>query len=203
MTTAGPAEGHPDPARTPLASRRWTQWKRQVAARFAVLGVAYLSWVGLYLILVSYHWGDASSGGPGVPTTPPTTMYQGSPGLARTLLACVAAAFVIETASVLWRVARHSHRVGVTGLVVAIAGGAISLLGFMTIGIFIAPFAGLCTVLALPIGSRSQMRPGTAGNVPPGWYADPKGWPQWRYWDGYAWTSFLATTDEGVVTSPR
>jgi Protein of unknown function (DUF2510) len=200
VTTAGPAEGCPDPERRLLAWRR-TQWQKQVAARFAILVVAYLSWLGLYIILVSYHWGDASSGGPGAPATPPTTMYQGSPGLARTLLACVAAAFVIETASVLWRVARHSHRVGVTGLVVAIAGGAISLLGFMTIGIFIAPFAGLCTVLALPIGNGSQ--PGTAGNVPPGWYADPKGWRQWRYWDGYAWTSFLATTDEGVVTSPR
>lgn len=200
MTTAGPAEGCPDPARRLLAWRR-AQWQKQVAARFAILVVAYLSWLGLYIILVSYHWGDASSGGPGAPATPPTTMYQGSPGLARTLLACVAAAFVIETASVLWRVARHSHRVGVTGLVVAIAGGAISLLGFMTIGVFIAPFAGLCTVLALPIGNGSQ--PGTAGNVPPGWYADPKGWRQWRYWDGYAWTSFLVTTDEGVVTSPR
>ena len=203
MTAAGPAGVRPDPAGTRLASRRWTQWQRQVAARFAILAVAYVSWFGLYIILVSYHWGDTSSGGPGVPTTPPTTMYQGSPGLARTLLVCVAVAFVIETASVLWRVARHSHRVGVTGLVVAIAGGAISLLGFMTIGIFIAPFAGLCTVLALPIAGTSQMRPGTAENVPPGWYADPKGCRRWRYWDGYAWTRFLATTDEGVVTSPR
>jgi len=202
VTTAGPGDERTDPAGTLLASRRWTQWKKQVAVRFALLVVAYLSWFGLYLIMVSYHWGDASSGGPGVPATPPTTMYQGSPGLARTLLAGVAVAFVIETASVLWRVARHSHRVGVTGLVVAIAGGAISLLGFMTIGIYIAPFAAICTFLALPIGGGSEVPAGAAGDVPPGWYADPKGCRQWRYWDGHAWTGFLATTDEGVVTSP-
>jgi hypothetical protein len=24
--------------------------------------------------------------------------------------------------------------------------------------------------------------------VPAGWYADPTGAPQWRYWDGDSWT---------------
>ena len=79
-------------------------------------------------------------------------------------------------------------------------GGAVALLGFMTIGMFVAPFAGICMVRALPIGSEPSVGTGSL-DVPPGWYEDPPGRSQWRFWDGRVWTGFIASNDQGGVGS--
>lgn len=38
------------------------------------------------------------------------------------------------------------------------------------------------------------------GAIDPGWYPDPKGQPQERYWDGHAWTE---QTRPMVITLPK
>lgn len=40
-------------------------------------------------------------------------------------------------------------------------------------------------------------------NVPPGWYQDPLGGSQFRWWDGSAWTEHLQTPQDGAHSTPR
>ena len=35
-----------------------------------------------------------------------------------------------------------------------------------------------------------------AVQAPAGWYADPSGFPQWRYWDGAQWTEYVAPVQQ-------
>lgn len=193
--------GAPRTHRVLRAPATWQPWSRKVALRCALLLCAYLFWLGYLVFATHFHWalgGNTSdqSSSPNYPV-PPRTMYQEDPGLTRGIFAVAAVALVIETASVLWRVARHSTRVGVTGLVAGGIGGVLALLGMLTIGPFIAPFAAICILLALPIGGRSTAS-SPPSSVPPGWYGDPTGRPQWRFWDGGAWTTHVATVDQGV-----
>ncbi len=39
------------------------------------------------------------------------------------------------------------------------------------------------------------------GAIDPGWYPDPKGTPQERYWDGHTWTD--RTRPMTIVLPPR
>jgi len=197
-----PGAGTPRVRGVLRAPSTWRPWSRKVALRFALLLSAYLFWFGYLVLATHLHWalgGNQSdqSNSLNYPA-PPRTMYQEDPGITRAIFAVAALALVIETASVLWRVARHSTRVGVTGLVAGGIGGVLTLLGMLTIGPFIAPFAAVCILLALPIGGRS-LASTPAPSVPPGWYGDPTGRPQWRYWDGRAWTTLVATVDQGVA----
>lgn len=54
-------------------------------------------------------------------------------------------------------------------------------------------------VLAANAGRRrTGQYPMQAAPVPAGWFADPTGRHQLRYWDGAAWTAFVA--DAGIQT---
>ena len=165
-----------------LAPRTWRPWTRQVVLRCALVLGAYLFWAGYLVFALTSTTTVASTGGP---PPPPETMYQQAPGITRAIFTLAAVALLIETASVLWRVARHSHRPGVTGMAVGGLGGAVAILGFMTIGIFIAPFVAICVVLALPIGGGATTGP----EPPPGWYPDPWARRPMRFWDGRSWTA--------------
>jgi hypothetical protein len=161
----------------------WSPWARRVALRFALVVGAYVFWSGYLVFALRSKANLASTGSP---PPPPQTMYQQDPGLTRAIFTLAAVALVIETASVVWRVLRHSHRPGTSGMVVAALGGAVAFLGFMTIGIFIAPFVAWCAVLALPIGSEATDEMVV---VPPGWYPDPWRHQPLRFWDGHTWTA--------------
>lgn len=79
-------------------------------------------------------------------------------------------------------------------------GGMVALLGFMTIGMFVAPFAGICMILALPI-RRAPSVGGGSPDAPAGWYGNPSGRSQWHFWDGRVWTGFTADSDQAGVGS--
>jgi len=162
-----------------------------VVLRFGVLVGAYATWgvsAWLAVSVRSYSSTIVSSGTGRPPTvvTTGSTLEQADPGSVRTVLAGLALALIIATASVVWRVARRSERVGVTGLVVAGLAGVVALLGALTIGIFLVPIAALLVLLALPIAPTPRRMPAPSGAAP-GWYGDPAT-SMWRYWDGRAWT---------------
>ncbi len=172
---------------------------RHVLLRFALLLGAYLAWGALAWMFVSVASGSSTivSSGTGRPTTTTTTtstLYQSQPGVVRLLLVVLAGALVVSTASVVWRVVRRSARLGVTGLVVAGLVGACALLGMLTVGPFIAPFAALMVLLALPIAPESKQ----SSDAAPGWYLDPTTSEAWRFWDGRAWTD-----DTAPITAAR
>jgi len=182
---------------SPAAVRphRWSRRNRGVALRFGLLVGAYATWGVLAWLAVtvrSYSTTIVSAGTGRPPTvvTTGSTLEQVDPGSVRIILTGLAVALVIATASVVWRVARRSERVGVTGLVVAGLAGVVALLGMLTIGIFLVPFAALLALLALPIAPT----PGgvtTPSVAAPGWYGDPVT-SMWRYWDGRTWTEHRA-----------
>jgi|GEM_PF-1550567 len=185
----------------PVRPRGWSRRTRRVVFRLAALVGAYGFW-GLLAwgaVTVQTYTSTGVSSGTGHPPTVVTTgstLEQVAPGAVRTILAGFAVALVLATGSVLWRVARRSERVGVTGLIVAGLVGVVSLLGMLTVGIFLAPFAALLTFLALPIAPTpvptAAPTPGPlAGPVAPGWYGDPVT-SSWRYWDGRSWTGHRA-----------
>ena len=39
-------------------------------------------------------------------------------------------------------------------------------------------------------------------NNPSGWYPDPSGRPQQRWWDGNTWTDFVSVNGQTFVDSP-
>ena len=96
-----------------------------------------------------------------------STVYQMDPGPVRIILALLGGALVVSTASLLWRVARRTTRVGVTGMAAAASAGAVALLGMLTVGPFILPLAVLLTVLALPIAPDRRPHPPAHGTVHP------------------------------------
>jgi len=163
--------------------------------RIGLLFGAYLAWGVLAWMLIAVDTASTTivSSGTGRPMTvtrSATSLYREQPGPVRAILVALAIALAVSTASVVWRVVRHSERLGVTGMIVAVAVGAVALLGAMTIGMFIAPFAAALVLLALPIAPGRDPTP--VGAPPPGWYGDPSGGPTWRYWDGRAWTGHSA-----------
>lgn len=179
--------------------RGWTRRSRHVALRAGMLGGAYLAWAAVAWMLVAVHSGSSTavSSGTGRPTTvvrSSPTLYQEQPATIRVILVALAVAVVVSTASVLWRVARRSERLGVAGLIAAGPVAAATVLGAMTIGRFLLPLATLLVLLALPIAPERTPTPARPGGAPPGWYGDPDGDASWRYWDGWYWT---------VHTAPR
>jgi hypothetical protein len=167
-----------------------------VALRFVLLLGAYLAWGGLALILVVARENSSvntisSNGRLTQVNQSGTTIYQMNPGPVRIILFGLAAALVISTASVVWRVVHHSAKVGITGMIVAGIAGAACLLGILTVGLFIVPVAALLVVLALPIAPvRTSVLPPPCARA--GWYGDPAGRASWRYWNGSAWTEYFA-----------
>ncbi len=65
------------------------------------------------------------------------------------------------------------------------AGMAIMSFGMLTL--FAAAGSVTCVALYLWGPKPAVSRPPVTG-----WYADPSGEPQWRYWNGSAWTDFTA-----------
>ena len=117
--------------------------KKQVKVRCFLLGCAYLVSVGLAVALFTVGGSSAQGGG--------QTVYQADPGPVKMILSGLAVACAVATASVLWRVAHRSPRVGVAGLVAALPVGVMALLGMLTVGPFILPLAALLFVIALPM----------------------------------------------------
>lgn len=167
--------------------------RQPVARRIAVLVAGYVGWGALAWLLTV----NQSPAG--------TSVYRENPGPVEAILGGLAGALVVATASVAWRAARHSHRVGVTAMVVAGLAGLVALAGMLTVGLFIMPIAAVLFFLASPIPPERH-RPGAPpAPAPAGWYGDPGGSGGWRFWDGSAWTSRMAPgpTHPGIPGQSR
>ena len=174
--------------------------------RFAVLSVAFVAWGALAwtLVYLDVYSSTSVSSGTGRPTTEiqsQSTLYQEQPGMARGILVAAAITLLIATASVVWRVARRSERLGVTCLIVAGLVGASAILGMMTIGMFLVPLAALLVVLALPIAPEPRTMGAPPSSAPPGWYGDPFAPSALRYWNGRAWTEHTAAVMPAIGAS--
>lgn len=163
-----------------LHGTRWSRRERQLLARFALLLTGYLTWAALGIVLVSFH----PSAGP--------TVYQANPRPVALILGGLAGALLVATGSVVWRIARHSTRVGVAGMAVAILAAIVAVLGMLTVGPFIVPLVAVLAVLALPIPPERPTTPRPPRLPPPGWYDDPGDQRSQRYWDGSSWTELSA-----------
>ena len=167
-----------------------TSWKRAVPRKFVLLGVAWMLWLALIVLVHTWHLPFFANGGDGAGFQPsqPRTLVEADPGIAKTTLIGFAVFFLIETCSVVWRAVRHSSKAGVTGIVVAGLGFTAPLLfAFTPIGFLLLPFACLGVLLALPIG---PIEPKGYPPAPPGWYPDPFLASPLRYWDGAMWTAW-------------
>ena len=196
MNSPIPATSDAETLKTLSAPKAWT---RHLVRRFALLLGAYVLWLGCLAFVTTNHWISDQSRGAASPARP-QTMYQAEPGIARAIFVALAIAILIETVSIVWRVSRRSHRFGVTGMVVAGLTGVASVLGMLTIGPFVAPFAVVCLMLALPIGS---VEPPTRPTPTAGWFNDPSGQTQLRYWNGRAWTSHVAVSPDRAAPESR
>ena len=156
------------------APHRWDRRTRQVALRLVLLAGAYVAWAALVLVLVALSSYSSESvslveGHAARVTRSTSTVYQMDPGPVRIILALLGGALVVSTASVWWRVARRSTRVGAAGMTAGAIAGSIALLGMLTIGPFVLPLAALLVILALPIAPDRRPPPPAHGPVPPGW----------------------------------
>jgi len=171
------------------------------------LGCAYAAWAALFLMMTVYHGGSFSSlsmvnGHVTKVVQRGATIYQENPGPVRIILLLVAGAVLVSTASVLWRVIRHSSKIGVVGMVVGGMAAVMVVLGAFTIGPFFLPLAALLILLALPITPSSPERPHVSLEMPAaGWYPDPTGRFVSRLWDGMEWTEHV-TSANGPGTNP-
>lgn len=160
---------------------------KPVVLRLLLLLVGYLAWGALTSLLVSFR---PSSG---------ATVYQTNPRPVGCILVGLAGALLVATTSVLWRVARHSARVGVAGMTVAILAAIAALVGMLTVGPFIVPIAAVLVLLALPIPPEHPTPLAEIGHGPPGWYQDPGNDRARRFWDGSRWTWWVlpsSTTED-------
>jgi lysylphosphatidylglycerol synthetase-like protein (DUF2156 family) len=152
---------------------------RQVKVRCALLLAGYSAWAALAFMLGVF---GRHSG---------VTVYEANPRPVEHVLAGLAGALVVATASVAWRVARHSARVGVAGMTVAVLTTILALVGMLSIGLFVVPIAVVLLFLALPITPKHFGRSGPIGHPPAGWYADPADEHAGRFWDGWRWTEWV------------
>jgi hypothetical protein len=164
-----------------------TPWKGAVRTKFAVLGLAWLLWFVMSTVAYACHFAFLASGGRA------RTMVQADRGIARAMVVGFALVLAIETCSVAWRAARHSSRIGVTGIAVAgLCCTAPLLFAFTPIGFVLLPFAALAVFLALPIGGDESDVANGRLPAPAGWYSDPVSGTRLRYWDGMTWTPWTA-----------
>src|ERR1035437_681774 len=164
---------------------RWSPRSRKVALRLALLGCAYLVWGALALLAVSF---PAYSG------SPSETLYEANPRPVRVILALLAVAVLVSTASLWWRVVHRSTKVGLAGMLAGCMVGVMAFLGMFTIGPFLLPFAVLLIVLALPLAQSAADYSRALGSMSPAaWYPDPTERHDLRYWDGVAWSPHVAT----------
>lgn len=146
---------------------------KQVEIRCALLLAGYAAWGALAFLLGLFR------GQSGV------SVYQADPRPVERILVGLAGALAVATASVVWRVARHSARVGVAGMTVAVLTAVTALAGMLSVGLFIVPIAVVLFFLALPITPEHSGHSGRIGPPPAGWYADPADEHAWRFWDGH------------------
>jgi hypothetical protein len=130
-----------------------------VALRFALLLTCYLGLGALTYFLVAFRSRSAP------------TVYRENPGPVQLILAILAGALLISTASVIWRVVRRSSRFGVAGMTAAALVALAAVAGMLSVGPFIVSIAAVLALLALPLPSRGST-PWTSW-TPPGWHVDP------------------------------
>jgi hypothetical protein len=82
---------------------------------------------------------------------PNSSVYQDNPGPVTVILLLMLTETTVSSLSLVYRVVRHSPKIGVAGAVVAGLVGAICVLGMASVGLFILPLAGLLVMLALPM----------------------------------------------------
>lgn len=152
---------------------------KQVKVRCALLLAGYSAW-GALAFLLGLFGGDSG-----------VTVYQANPRPVERILAGLAGALVVATASIAWRVARHSARVGVAGMTVAVLTAITALVGMLSVGLFIVPIAVVLFFLALPVTPEHFRPSGPIGHPPAGWYPDPGDEHAWRFWDGERWTEWV------------
>ncbi len=195
------------PASRGPTSGRWSPRTKQLAVRFALLGCAYATWGALFLMMTVYHGSSSYSistvnGHVTRVAQPGVTVYQENPAPVRIILLLAAGAVLVSTASVLWRVIRHSSKIGVAGMVVGGMAAVMVVLGAFTIGPFFLPLAAVLILLALPITPSSPEHPYVSLEMPAaGWYPDPTRRFVSRWWDGMEWTKHV-TSASGPDTDP-
>jgi hypothetical protein len=86
---------------------------------------------------------------------PNNSVYQDNPGPVTVILLLMLAAAIVSTLSVVYRVVKHSPKIGIAGAVVAGLVGVVCVLGMASVGLFILPLAGLLVMLALPMSKLS------------------------------------------------
>lgn len=138
----------------------WPPRKKQVTIRYVLLGCSYLAF-GLVVGVMFWHHGyttttsfssavgGSSSATPIVQSS--QSVYQVNPGPVIVLLILLAGALLVSTLSLAFRVARHSPKVSVPGVVAASVTGVIGILGLLSVGPFILPLAALLLILAIPM----------------------------------------------------
>ena len=211
-STSPPARARPgrSPSGRTVGTGRWPARTKQLVVRFSLLVCACLAWGVLALVLVTDHGSSSSSisvsnGHVTRTVLPGVTAYGEDPGPVRIVLLVSAGAVVVSAASLTWRAARQSSRIGVAGMAVGGAAVVAALLGAFTIGPFLLPLAAVLIIVALPIApsrpDRPPGMPGMPGMPAPGWYPDPTGRSAWRFWDGGRWSEHV-TPASGSDTDP-
>ncbi len=182
-----------EPSSNAATPGRWSPRPRKVALRLVLLGCAYLVWGALALLAVSFRAYNGSSS---------ETLYEVNPGPVRVILALLSVAVLVSTASLWWRVAHRSTKVGLAGMLVGCMVGLVAVLGMLTIGPFLLPLAALLIVLALPLAPSAGEYSRNLGNrSPAAWYPNPTERHDLRYWDGVAWSPYVTTAGR-ISTDP-
>lgn len=136
--------------------------RRQVAVRAVAVGCAWVLTGVLALLAVVERTATVTAvsvagvGAAPVRHTAHQSLYRADPGPVTVLGVGLGLACAVATASLVWRAARRSTRVGATALVAAALTGVAALLGAFTVGPFIVPVAALLVVVALPLDRQSD-----------------------------------------------
>jgi len=138
-----------------------TRGRRQIVTRLLCLGAA-VAWVGVLAVVFSTVTQSStevisSNDGHGIVTrvvssSPTLVAEDGSAVLVILLLLLLLCA--VAAASLLYRHRRGIDGIGIAGIIAAGLAGLLTLLGALSIGLFVAPLAMLLTVVALPLESR-------------------------------------------------
>ncbi len=131
-----------------------------MATRWVLLGCSYLAF-GLAVGLMFWPHGYASTssvystnGGTSSVTytgQAGQSVFQENRGPVTVILIVLASALLVSTLSLARRIARHSSKIGVPGVVAASVVGVVGVLGLMSVGPFILPLAALLLIVAIPM----------------------------------------------------